>query len=184
LSATATPLDEQFLRYEAQNSAYELEFARLGEVRATRPDVRIYAAMVVNDHEAYGAALRDLADSKGIAVVAGLAASDRKRLDDLGQMRSNEFDTAFVREALRINSDNIRSFRDEAGSTTDPAIHSFVDHFLPVDAKHEAAAIVLSEHVVASKSPVIAPPPTGDTMAVVPPPSDNAMPVIIPPPNK
>lgn len=65
-TAMAADFDDLFLRYEAQSSAYELEFARLGEVRATRPDIRTYASMLVNDHEAYNAALRDLAKSKRI----------------------------------------------------------------------------------------------------------------------
>lgn len=178
--AMATPLDDLFVRFEAQSSAYELEFARLGKARATRPEVRTYAAVLANDHEAYSSALRDLAASKGIAVPSGLAPSDRKRLDRLAQTRGAGFDSAFVREARRINSEDMRAFRKEAGRTADPDIHSFVDRFLEVDAKHEAAARALSEHVVASKAPVIRPPRTGDTMAVVPPPSVSSMPVIAP----
>jgi putative membrane protein len=97
----AAPFDDLFVRYEAQNSAYELEFARLGEVRATRPEVRTYAATLVNDHEAYVGALRALAASKGIAVPPGLVPSDKKRLDRLARTRSAEFDSAFVLEARR-----------------------------------------------------------------------------------
>lgn len=179
--AMAAPFDELFVRYEAQSSAYELEFARLGAVRATRSEVRTYAAVLVNDHEAYSGALRDLATSKGIAVPSGLAASDRKRLDRLARARGTAFDRAFVREAQRINNDNIRAFRKEAARTADPDIHSFVDRFLEMDAKHEAAASALSERVVASKTPVIHPPLTGDRMVVVPPPSASSMPVIAPP---
>jgi putative membrane protein len=157
-NARAAPFDDVFVRYEAQASAYELEFARLGQVRATRPEVRTYAAILINDHEAYNGALRDLAASKGIAVPSGLAAGDQKRLNQLARTRGAAFDTAFVREARRINNENLRAFRKEAARTADPDIHSFVDRFLEVDSKHEAAASALSERVVASKAPVIAPP--------------------------
>jgi putative membrane protein len=155
--AIAAPFDDLFVRYEAQGSAYELEFARLGQARAMRSDVRSYAAILVNDHEAYNGALRDLAASKGITVPSGLTASDQKRLDRLARTRGTAFDSAFVREARRINNENLRAFRKEAVRTADPDIHSFVDRFLEVDAKHEAAASALTEHVVASKAPVIAP---------------------------
>lgn len=181
--AIAAPFDDLFVRYEAQSSAYELEVARLGEVRATRPEVRTYAASLINDHEAYSGALRDLAASKGIAVPSGLAASDKKRLARLARTRGAGFDSAFVREARRINSEDIRAFRKEAARSTDPDIHRFVDRFLEVDAKHEAAASALSEQVLASKTPVIHPPRTGDKMVVVPPPSASSMPVITPPPS-
>ena len=180
--AMATPADDRFVRHEARGSAYELAFARLGQERAIRPEVRAYAAMLVNDHEVYGSALRHLAESKGIAFPSGLTADDRKRLDGLTRTRRAGFDGAFVREARRINREEVRANRKEAGRTVDPEIHSFVDRFLEVEKKHEQAARALTEHALASASPVIQPPPTGDTMAVVPPPSSSTMPVIAPPP--
>jgi len=181
--AMASPFDDQFIRYEAQRSAYELEFARLGEVRATRSEVRAYASILVNDHEAYGDALRNLAASKGIVAPSSLAPNDRKRLDQLTRTRGSKFDNAFVREARRINGEEMRAFRKEASSTADPDIHSFVDNFLEMDAKHDEAATRLDKHLLTSQSPVIHPPRTGDRMEVVPPPSDSSMPVIVPTPN-
>jgi putative membrane protein len=179
--AVAAPFDDLYVRYEAQASGYEVAFARTGQARATRADVRAYAAMLVNDHEAYGTALRELAASKGIAVPSGLAASDRARLDRLSRTRGAAFDRAFVREARRINGDEARAFRREAGRVADPAIRTFVERFLDMDARHEAAAKALGERAVASAAPVIRPPPTGDTMATAPPPSYSAMPMIAPP---
>jgi putative membrane protein len=181
--AMAAPYDALFIRYEAQISAYELEFARLGEVRAISPEVRSYASILVNDHETHSVALRELAASKGIAVPSGLVQSDRKRLDRLTQTRGARFDDAFIREARRINSQAIRALRREAGRTADPDIRRFVDRFLEVDARHEAAASALGEHVIAARSPVIHPPRTGDKMTVVPPSSASPMPVIAPPPS-
>ena len=164
----ATPSDERFIRHEIQASTYEAEFARLGQVRATRPDVRAYAATLVNDHEAYNGALRELAKSKGIAIPSSMAANDKKRLDRLAGTRGAAFDTAFVREAQRVNNDEIRAFRKEASRTADPDIRSFVARFLEVDEKHAAGARALSERGVGSRMPVIQPPRTGDTMPVTP----------------
>ncbi len=180
--AMAGSYDDTFVRYEAQRSAYEAKFARLGEARATRPEVRTYAATLVNDHEAYSGALRSLAASKGIKLPPGLFARDKKRLDRLAQTHGAVFDSAFVREARRINSEATRSFRRQAARTADPDVRGFVYRFLEVDARHEAAATTLTEHVVAAKSPVIHPPRTGDAMVVVPPPGGSAMPVIGPTP--
>jgi putative membrane protein len=81
--ATAAPFDDLFVRHEAQSRACELALARLGQTRAIRPAVRAYAGLLVNDHEVYGGGLRRLAESKGIAVPSGFAASDRKRFDAL-----------------------------------------------------------------------------------------------------
>ena len=176
----ASPLDEQFIHYEAQGSLYELAFARLGEARATRPEVRAYATTLVNDHEAYNGALRDLAETKGIAVPSGLAKNDQKKLDRLAGTRDAAFDTAFVREARRINGSIIRAFRREASRTADPDIRRFVVRFLEVEEKHDAIARKLAERPVAFRLPVIVPPRTGDTMPVISPPSPSNMPVIPP----
>jgi hypothetical protein len=110
-----------------------------------------------------------------------MAAKDRKRLDRLAETRGAEFDAAFVREARRVNSEEIRNFRQEAGQTADPDIRTFVGRFLEVDEKHAAAALALSERSVASRMPVIEPPRTGDTMSVPPPAGDSHMPIISPP---
>jgi hypothetical protein len=96
-------------------------------------------------------------------------------------MRGGAFDSAFVREAVRINGEDIRAFRREASRTADPDIRGFVTRFLEVDAKHEAGARALSERHVGSRMPLIRPPRTGDTMPVSPPPSASAM-LVIPPP--
>ena len=68
----ATPADEVFVRREAGGSLYEAAFARLGQTRAARQDIRAYAAALVNDHEAYNGALRALAESKGIAIPSSI----------------------------------------------------------------------------------------------------------------
>ena len=177
----AAPSDERFIRHEVQASTYESEIARLGQVRATRTDVRAYAETLVNDHEAYNGALRELAKSKGISIPPGISANDKKRLDQLAGTRGVAFDTAFVREAQRVNNDEIRTFRQEARHTTDPDIRSFVGRFLEVDEKHAAGARALSDRGLASRMPVIPPSRTGDTMPVLPPPSGSKMPVVSPP---
>ena len=172
--------DEQFVRFEAQGSLYELAFARLGEAHATRPEVRAYATTLVNDHEAYNGALRDLAEAKAIAVPSSIANSDQKRLDRLAATSGIAFDTAFIREARRINGDVIRNFRRQVSRATDPDIRRFVARFLEVEERHDAVARRLSERAVASRTPVIEPPRTGDTMPVISPLSASKMPVISP----
>ncbi len=173
--------DQAFLRAEAQGSAYELAIAQLAQQRASRADVRGYAATVVNDHEAYNGALRELAQAKGVALPPGLTARDRGTLDRLGRLQGAAFDGAFLREARRINDDDVRSFRQEAARTADPDVKAFVTRFVEVDAKHAAAARALAGHAIASRMPVIAPPATGNAMPVITPPAAGTMPVIPPP---
>ena len=180
-SQAATPLSERFLQNEAHSSTYELAVAHLAQTRATRPEVRAYAGTLVNDQEAYTAALHDLARSKGVAVSWRMTARGQQQLDRLTAIRGAAFDDSFVREAQRINAEDVRKLRREASITPDPDIRNFVGHFIKDEEKREAGARALSGHTVASRMPVLAPPPTGNKMPVIKPPDDRVMPVIPPP---
>ena len=182
----AAAFDQLFLRNEATGSAYELAIAQLAQSKATRDDVKSYAATLVNDHEAYNGALRDLAKQKAIALPPALTAKGQTMRDGLARLQGAEFDRAFIREARRINDDDVRSFRQEASRTTDPDIRAFVTKFLAVDEQHAKAAAALSGTAIATapitRTPVIKPPSTGSNMPVITPPAnDSAMPVIPPP---
>jgi putative membrane protein len=178
------PFDQLYLRSEARGSAYELAIARLAQERATRPEVKAYADTLVNEHEAYDAALRDLAEKKGVTLPPGLSAQGKAGVDKLAGQTGHRFDRAFIAEALRVNGAAIRDFRAEAGRTADPDIRSFVASYLPMDERHEATARPLAGTSVAhvSRMPIIRPPATGSAMPVIPPPVGGVTPVI--PPNK
>ena len=183
VSRAPTPFDQLFLRNEATGSAYELAIAQLAQRRAVREDVRTYAAQLVNDHEAYNGALRELAKQKGISLPSNMTARSIALRDSLALHRGMAFDRAFIREARRINDEDVRSFRREASRTTDPEISAFVARFLMVDEEHAKGAAALSVIKVAQGLPVIRPPAVGSNMPVIKPPAGGtAMPVIAPPP--
>ena len=178
----AAPFDLLFLRHELHSSSYELAIARLAQQRAVSSDVQAYAGMLVNDHEAYDAALRDLAKQKGIALPSGLNKQGHAGVDRLAKLSGRAFDHAFIREARQLNSAALRAFRQEASRTADPAIRSFVQQSLPMDEKHETAANALGGSVQAGTMPVIRP-QTQSNMPVIKPPATagSTMPVIKPP---
>jgi putative membrane protein len=182
----AAAFDQLFLRNEATGSAYELAIAQLAQSKATRDDVKTYAGLLVNDHEAYNGALRDLAKQKGITLAPALTAKGQAQRDGLAKLQGMAFDRAFIREARRINDEDVRSFRQEASRTADPDIRAFVTKFLAIEEQHAKAAAALSGTAIATapitRTPVIKPPATGSNMPVITPPSnDSAMPVIPPP---
>jgi putative membrane protein len=175
--------DQLYLRSEARGSAYELAIARLAQARATRPEVKAYADTLVNDHEAADAALRALAQKKGVNLPPDLSTDGKAGLARLGHRTGRQFDRAFIAEAQRVNAEDIRAFRAEASRTADPDIRAFVAAYLPMDERHEAAARALASTSVArvSRMPVITPPSTGSAMPVIQPPAGGTMPVIPPP---
>ncbi len=177
------PFDILFLRHEAGGNAYEFAIAQLAQQRATRPDVKSYATTLVSDHGAYHDALYALAAHKGVTLSDTLTAQAQARLRHLASTRNAAFDDAFLREAVRVNSEAMRDFRREASRTADPDIRAFVTRFLPVEQQHEAAARgLIGSARAGSRMPVIKPPAAaGANMPVIKPPVTSPMPVIPPP---
>jgi putative membrane protein len=180
----AAPFDVLFLRHEIRSSTYELEIARLAQQRAVAPDVQAYAGTLVNDHEAYDSALRALGTQKGIALPSGLSEQGRAGVDRLAKLSGRAFDQAFIREARRVNGEALREFRREASRTADPAIRSFVEQFLPVEEKHDAAARALGRTASPSSMPVIRPQTQSNMPVIAPPPTAGSSMPVIPPPGR
>ena len=136
----ASPLDAKFLTRTAQGSAYELASAKLAAEKASRAEVRRYAAKLVSDHEDFNGALQQLARAKGGPVGDEASAADQKRLARLQRLSGLAFDSAYVREAIRINAEDERDFSREAKATRDGEVRQFVARFRQLDAEHDRMA--------------------------------------------
>lgn len=141
--ARATDADRAFIAQDVQGGRYELELARLGAAKATRPAIRAYSQMVVRDHAAANAALMRLARAEGISAPAGITPEDEARLAKLRAMRGAAFDGAYVDEQNRINSEDEEDANREKASTKEPAIRAYIARFAAMDAKHKRMAEAL-----------------------------------------
>ena len=139
--------------------------------------MKAYADMLVEDHAATEAALRDLATKKGVTLDMGLTAQSKAAVARLSHLHGPAFDRAFLAEARRVNGAAMRAFRTEASRTADPDLHKFVADGLVTDARHDAVAANLAPQ---RRGMPIIPPPVGGNMPVVPPPSGGTTPVIPP----
>ncbi len=105
--------------------------------------MRAYASKVASDHDAYNAALDQLAKSKGVDVPKAMTAQDQSRVNSIGALTGDAYDKQFIAEAIRINaSDKSQSAREER-QTSDADIKAFLQKFKSVDAEHEKAALAL-----------------------------------------
>ncbi len=139
-NATVSADDRSFLRHEAQGDAYELAIAQLAAEKATRGDVKAYAQRIVSDHEQANAALRHLAQDKGVQLPNGMTNDEQTRFSGLQNLHGADFDRAYVKEALRVNAEDKRDFAKEAKTTHDAEIRAYVQRFSAMDAEHEQAA--------------------------------------------
>ena len=139
-AADITAADKKFLTKDAQGSAYELASAKLAVDKASGASVKDYAQKLVSDHDRVNAALEKLGQDKGLTLPTDMDASDRKRLAKLVSLTGAAFDKAYVKEAVRINTDDKRDADKERRRTKDDAVRSFLDQFSSMDAEHEKLA--------------------------------------------
>lgn len=147
-SAVAAPpsaTDKAFLDKDAAGAVYELESARLATSKAARDDVKTYAKMLVDDHESYNTALRQLGKDVGVDLPTQMDAADAARLSKLKDASGPAFDAAYLEEAIRINAEDKRDAERERAGTKNEAVKDFIEKFADVDAKHERLAKALNK---------------------------------------
>ena len=137
--------DEAFLTKDAMGAAYELQSAKLATTKATRPDIKAYAAKLVHDHEAYNAALEKLGQEHDVKLSMQPDAADAAHLLDLNRASGSAFDTLYVQEAIRVNKEDKQAGDAEKASTKSQVIKDFIAKFAAMDAGHEKLAKTLEK---------------------------------------
>ncbi len=138
--ADLTEADRAFLVKEAHGASYELQSAKLAVGKASRQDVKDYAAKLVRDHETYNAALEKLGRAQGVTLPTDLDAADKAHMQELERASGKSFDDLYVKEASRINAEDKRDGAKEKAVTKSQPIKDFLASFDAMDEEHQKLA--------------------------------------------
>ncbi len=144
-AAAINEADKKFLTDDEQGARYELALAQMAQQKATRPEVKAYAARLVKDHETQNPALEKLVASQGVTPSVGMKDEDQTRLNELSNQAGPAFDGKFVDEAVRVNAKDKKAGDQEKSSTSDADIKAFLNQFASMDSEHEKAALALQQ---------------------------------------
>ncbi len=100
---TVSTGDQKFLQNEAQGTAYELAIAKLAAQKATQPDIKNYAQMIIQDHEQLNTQLQQLAQSKGVSLPSSMTAEQQTKLTRLQGLTGQEFDRQYENDTTQVN---------------------------------------------------------------------------------
>jgi putative membrane protein len=133
--------DTQFVTKAAAGGQYEVEVAKLAADKATDPQVKEFAKMLVDDHTAANEKLRQIASSHNVALPSSLPADKKKKVDQLGKLSGPEFDKHFVKEiGLDDHKQDIADFEKAAKAAKADDVRDFAQSTLPTLQKHLSAA--------------------------------------------
>jgi len=133
--------DRKFIEQAANSGMFEVQVAQLAVSKATDPNVKSFASMLVDQHTAANNELVKIANAKGVELPAAPKHSLRREIEKLGKKNGAEFDRDFVREVgLKAHEKDIKAFEKASKDVKDADLKAFVDKTLPVLREHLAAA--------------------------------------------
>ena len=143
--ATATmPVDtDTFLRMVLSSNDWEIQSSELAKTKSSNTSVVQFADMIIEDHTAAAAKLKETLEKKEEAPEglppAALTPKHQSMLQQLGAVTSGaDFDKLYIDMQAQAHQEAITLFRGYASSGNDQALVGFAKETLPTLEKHFA----------------------------------------------
>lgn len=138
--------DRKFIEDAAGAGMFEVQIAQLAASKATDPQVKSFASMLVDHHTAANNELVKIANARGVELPAAPKRSLRKDIEKLGKKNGAEFDREFVREVgVKAHEKDIKLFEKANKDVKDAELKAFVGKTLPTLHEHLAKARALPQ---------------------------------------
>lgn len=134
--------DRKFIDAAVNSGMFEVQVSQLASSKATDPNVKSFAGMLVDHHTAANNELVKIANARGVELPAAPKRALRRDIEKLGKKKNgDEFDREFVRKVgIKAHEKDIKLFRKASKDVKDPELKAFVDKTLPTLQDHLAAA--------------------------------------------
>lgn len=137
-----THTDKRFLEKAATSGREEVEISRVAAERATNPDVKQFAQMMVDDHSRANDEIIAFAQARSVEL------SDKKsEAEKWSKKDAKDFDRDYVKKMVSDHKDAVDLFRNEAKDGTDPELLEFARKTLPKLEQHYEKANDLKKMV-------------------------------------
>jgi len=127
---------KEFLTEAAQGGIAEVELGKIAVTKATSPDVKKFAQMMIDDHTRANNDLKTIAQKKGVQVPAETDSNHKATIDDLRSLVGAEFDKEYVEDMYNDHKHDVAEFEEQSESASDSDVKAFAAKTLPVLRKH------------------------------------------------
>ena len=129
-SGSALDMGERnFVQDQLKDGAREVELGQLAEKRAASPDVKEFAAMMVQDHTRAGNKLKDVARKENVEVDNDNNARDD--VEKLSKLSGAEFDKEYVDLMVKDHKDAVDALQDQANNADHADVKTWAAETLP-----------------------------------------------------
>jgi putative membrane protein len=149
-----TMKDKMFLRKAAQGGMAEVKLGQLATQKGSSEDVKSFGQKMMDDHTKLNNDMAPIADSMGVRLPKDLSKDDQAEYDKLSALSGNDFDMEYLSFMMKDHHKDLREFRQEEASTTDPTLKAAVadgtkvihEHTVMVDKLAREKGISVPQH--------------------------------------
>ena len=124
----------------ADGGMFEVQTATLALTKATSPEVKKFAQMMVDDHTKANNELKSIASKKGIALPDVISEKCQKKYYDLDQKNKNDFDKDYIDLMVKDHDEDVDKFEKEANKGEDAELKSWASNTLATLRHHDEEA--------------------------------------------
>ncbi len=134
--ATLERADRSFIERAAMAGMAEVHLGQIAQQRATHPQVKEYAARMVDDHGKANAELMQIASAKGLTLPTEMDRGHRKDSEKMGERTGAKFDREYMEHMVKDHKKTVSDFEKASKSAKDPQVRAFAAKQLPVLQEH------------------------------------------------
>lgn len=137
--------DANFLAQAANGGITEVELGKLAIQKASSPQVKEFAQMMVNDHTKAHNELKALAEGMNVRLPSGLSDQNRMKIEAVTKNDGKNFDREYILTMVKEHKITTEVFQSEAHDGYDSLIKAYASKTLPVLMHHREMAEKLSK---------------------------------------
>ena len=137
-STFATMQDPVFLMNAASSNMLEIRLGQMAAQKATKPDVRKFAQMMVSQHNNSSQELKAIASPLGIKMPQTMMPVHQALADQLTDKRGKDFDNAYLDIMEKAHKMDIAMFEVKSQAAETPSVQAFATKTLPILRSHES----------------------------------------------
>jgi putative membrane protein len=137
IAATAPVTTPEFATAAAASDLFEIESSKLAQSRATRADVKEFAAMLVKDHTQSTADMKAIASKESITLSPPALRPDmQSKIDALKAATGEQFDTLYLSQQVAAHEETLTLHQGYAATGDNEALKGFAAKTATLVSKH------------------------------------------------
>jgi len=124
--------DTSFVKDAAKGNLAEVEMGKLAARKATSPEIKEFASLMIHDHSKANRELSTLAASKGVDVPKSASLSEDVSYTHLKMLSGKSFDDEYIKTMVNDHKEDVAMFQKAADNSQDPDVKHFASKILPI----------------------------------------------------